>query len=379
MDLANFVINNVLCYFQSMKDVVPKDNIVGICSVFYSLKDITEAKDLIYNLLGETPIRRRNESKTKNELNDIYDAFTNLSIDKSQTLPKFVAHGFNAFPPSSGFEIISKHILSLIDEIAALKTEVSELKNCREEQQKGMENCVDVKEDLADIKKLILMQPEIIKESNKAANTSYAAVVNRQNRKQNVTNTINRGPRQNVPNQNGRRESVTPNAVPGSVDPPVESSTLERTHQAQAIGDGVQNVGSQNVPEEVQNENGNSENAWHTVHRYRRRKEIAGIRKVTEESSVGLRGAPRYFYAFLGGCDRTVTEQIIQDYCKNDIKINIVECSAMETKSTIRKCFKIVVALSDKEKILSSESWPENIFVRRFYMKPTASGTSDNL
>ncbi|CAF4361037.1 unnamed protein product, partial [Rotaria magnacalcarata] len=142
-----------------------------------------------------------------------------------------------------------------------------------------MENCVDVKEDLADIKKLILMQPEIIKESNNAANTSYAAVVNFQNWKQNVTNTINRGPRQNVPNQNGRRESVTPNAIPGSVDPP------EGTHQAQAIGDRVQNVGSQNVSEEVQNKNGNSENAWHTVHRYRRRKEIAGIREVTEESS----------------------------------------------------------------------------------------------
>ena len=70
---GNVIVNGILCYMSTARHVMKRDDIIRTCLVFYENDDITFAKDLLYETVGEKSKRRRNENRIMHELQDIFD------------------------------------------------------------------------------------------------------------------------------------------------------------------------------------------------------------------------------------------------------------------------------------------------------------------
>ena len=127
------------------------DDIIRTCISFYSSTEIIEAKDLLFNLCGDKPKRRRNENRIWHELQDIMDLLKKCDSEGTQ-LPIFVVDIYNGLPPSSGFEVVAHHIVNLTDEIVSLKEELKTLKEMRMADDLHQQDNNIIQEDLMLIK-----------------------------------------------------------------------------------------------------------------------------------------------------------------------------------------------------------------------------------
>ena len=129
-DNVKLIVNNILCYISTSRHSMRVDDTVKSCFAFFHIDDIMKGKDLLCDIVGERPIRRRNENRILHELQDITDLF-NKCDEESKKLPTFVANSFNVLPPLSGFELVADHIMKLNEEILALSKEVEALREAR--------------------------------------------------------------------------------------------------------------------------------------------------------------------------------------------------------------------------------------------------------
>ena len=100
-------------------------------------------------------IRRKGPNKVKTEIKDILNLFENADND-NLNLPKCVADNFNSLPPISGFECVARRIVTLTEEIEALKSELAIFRDNNDNYKKGMEDCINIKMDIADIKTMLV-------------------------------------------------------------------------------------------------------------------------------------------------------------------------------------------------------------------------------
>ena len=169
-ECKHFVIDNVLCYSSSARHSMKNDDIVRICVAFYKECDIIKSKNLLCELIGVKPIRRRNENRVINEMKDIMEMLMKCD-DEGVTLPKFVVDRFDGLPPTSGFEVIANNMINLIEEVTSLSKEVSYLRESRHRENEYYEDTMLIKEDILTIKGEIrkihhkLMNAEIRRES----------------------------------------------------------------------------------------------------------------------------------------------------------------------------------------------------------------------
>ena len=145
------VINKVLCYTSTARHSMRQDDIIRICLSFYKEDEILKAKDYLYQLVGEKSIRRRNENRMVNEMQDLMGLLKKCD-DKRMDLPKFVVDSYDKLPPSSGFEVVAHYMVSLIEEIASLRKEISILKENRISEIGNQQDAIIMKEDIITIK-----------------------------------------------------------------------------------------------------------------------------------------------------------------------------------------------------------------------------------
>ena len=145
------IMNNVLCYASTARHRLRADDIIRTCLMFYDDDEIIKGKDVLFNLVSERSIRRRNENRIMHELKDILDMFKKCDESKV-SLPLFVADSYNGMPPSSGFEIIAQSMQTLIQEIANLKKEIEVLKEVRLAEDLRRKDKIIMQEDLLIIK-----------------------------------------------------------------------------------------------------------------------------------------------------------------------------------------------------------------------------------
>ena len=165
-------LNGALCFISSARALHTFDDVISSFESFYSSDEISVAKTIIYDIVGENPPKRIGSGKDKRDLQDILDLFDKCD-ETNKTLPTFVTNSFKAMPPhSSGFLMLSKHIVALMDEISSLKEEVSSLKESRNIADKYLSECCNIKEDISDIKKMLIVKksPEI---ATKTTPTNY--------------------------------------------------------------------------------------------------------------------------------------------------------------------------------------------------------------
>ena len=122
-----------------------------------------------------------------------------------------------------------------------------------------------------------------------------------------------------------------------------------------------------NDVQEEQIESGGTNDEWKVVrnrkpHRGNRQVNVAGTRR----NPIGLSGVERIYDLFIGGCDRETTVNDIKDYCKS-LGVELKKVELMQTKSEWYNAFKISMKQSERDMLMSADSWPQGVFVRKFY------------
>ena len=80
-----------------------------------------------------------------------------------------------------------------------------------------------------------------------------------------------------------------------------------------------------------------------------------------------MKSAIRSADLYIGNCALEITADILSDFIKDELGINISHCEALETKYYDYNSFKVALSASDRIKLLNSGVWPAGIICRKFY------------
>ena len=403
------LINNVLCYASTARHSMRHDDVVRVCLAFYKEEEILKAKDILYNLVGEKSIRRRNENRMINEIQDLMTMLKKCD-DKKIDLPKFVADSYNGLPPSSGFEVVAQSVLTLIDEISSLRKEVESLKE-------SLLNGLHLQNDSDIVKEdIMIIKGELRKLNHKILNDDIK-------RSSIVLDSMNRMPasaseKQELKSDERERElmesaespckiqeinleenaaTLTPSAPPLSqenwsfLDQPFHSghtpsaptfAEMLKEHRDKDAKNPVQsprqgtngNVSRPITSSQVKVNNEKMANRQLQIDnegfqkvesRKKRRNNIVGARKVNDCGTI--KSAVRSVDVYVGNCDLDVSEESLGNYIKNEIGVIVRKCSLLVSRNTNCNSFKVEMDINVREKVLSPDAWPEGIIIRKFY------------
>lgn len=361
MILENTVINDVLCYISTARSSVPEEVIILTVRSFYDFDKIKKAKDFLCKVCGVKTNRRRNDDKITTEIGDILKLFEDACVGDKE-IPKFVAEGYTSMPPSSGFEIVSEHILSLTNEIEQLKLELKQFRKIREDYSKVMDDSMDLKLEVSDIKKLLLSSgnnlsgrsnvefpPDFLRPSNLFEHHSIKGTEN-VSKPISYADAIMSGKSINHSRQSS---DISKNRLQSSIVPPASSSSQEVRFPAR-----------------------NRENRAFNAHQ--RTRGLVGTRCFVSADGFGAVSDDRIMDIYVGRCSKRSVPQELVDYCKNECNIQVHECTELVTKSVHFKAFKISVKMKDRNGLLNPELWPEGILVRKYFSSRVTYRPSNN-
>ena len=406
---SELVINHVLCYVSTARHALKYDDIVRVCLTFFNIEDIIRAKDLVYASAGKKSKRRRGDDRALNEIEDLLDILR-ICEDSGIILPKYVTDSYNSLPPTSGFEVVAHSMVALIDEISSLKREVEFLKEKRLADTVYHHDATIMKEDLLTIKGELrklnhgLMHNEVRRNSLlvQSLDTPYQNTKESNRRQEDImdlcfnelTSSLN----------NNVCETDVPISLLGATStleepcdllprsfqdegghpsaPPYAGVVKGTSRYSTCSEDGMRTTSfSPNAPPLSQRSNVTVDKegtapkvtlttdaeGFQLVNKKKNKKQptIVGLRKTTGNS--GIKGAKKTADLYVGNCDVSVTADSLNKYILDDLGIQVDKCDALVTKSTGCRSFKITLNLGDRQKLLSSEVWPEGILCRKFF------------
>ena len=301
------------------------------------------------------------QNPTSADLKDIYVCFEKLE-NGDTVAPKFVGGGFTSFPPN-GFENIAPILCALRDEVVVLRTEVSQMREASNKDERALNAAYVVAQDVTEIKALVqrALAPraphpppgedpveQIVRDSSVSALTPDTSAENVQTRPVSNESTdmfqsdgftvVNNRPYANALRRNGQR------ANPAGQQFSAQTNARGHRPMPQQTGDNQQ-AGGNRQP-------GGG----------RRRTVIMG----TRPSDLSIASEERILDIFVGGCGSNSTNDTITAYCSNNCVL-LKKCEDLRSASEWTKSYKISVKLSDKEKIMDAAFWPQGVFVRKFF------------
>ena len=363
-DIKNAVINGVLCYLSSARHTLTDQAMCTICLSFYNNDKISEAKELLFKIGNETTVKRRGEAKAKADLMDIINLLRKLD-ENSANVPKFLADNFCSMPPASGFETIAEHIINLTMEISTLKNEIQNLKD-----QPSGNSLTDMKEDIYDIKNILLQkttsckfQPNVAPHIDTTDRRLFADVVASPVNTRSSDNVVGRLPtiikRNNTlgvqVEERDKHQIATANDKKKLASP---EEPMNQWNKVQHSSEQSPNGGNQII--ELR------ENGWQLHQTKRKRAEVIKGTKKVVGSLKGVNNCDLY----IGKCDDSVTPAIISSYIKDENNIDVISCECLNEYNGV-KSFKVTLSFENRNKLLMSSAWPENIVVRNFYTSKT--------
>ena len=361
-------VNDVLCYLTTARNTLSRDNIILNAVGFYTNEVIYSAKEEIFNLCSERPIRRKATQEVSNpavsNIKDILDLLD--KVEGQITLPSFVAAKFNSLPPSN-FECIAAVICSLRDEVTALREEVSQMKKLNLEACSSRAENECIKQDISDIKLGIKSIKSMKEREQEYKKWSYseAAKSEPMRRDDTIISRLaisGRVMSQQIPSK--RRLNV-PYDQPStsSAATVMTNSTVIDESESEHLGFVSHSQNREECDERQQPTTGGS--SWQLVRSRRRVKPIVGV-SGTRKKEEGLTGAQRVFDLFVGGCQRESNEDNIKSYCKK-LGVNLKKVEKLQSKSDWYNAYKISMWENERDILMKPESWPQGIFVRKFY------------
>ena len=340
-------------------DSVPQDNILLNALGFYKPEAVKAAKDVLFEFCQIVPPKRKacqsHPDPTSAHLKDILELFERKDSENF-TFPKFVADGYQAFPPSVGFDALASVMCSLRDEVAALRLEVADLRKNNERDAKSIDNVNCIIQDMAEVK--TMMHEAISNRRISSASSNFPSENSR---------TTHRSSRNSNPNYGANADNSSNGPTTSSEDNPAnrvapqnsnddESSQLYSSVLLRPTS-GPRRTSQRSSPPAPRPSSRNPPS--------RNRRANATITGSRQNSS-GLTSGSRVLDVFVGGCGRDTSSDNIRDYCSSN-GVHIKKCETLEGKSEWSCSFKISVEASDRDKLLTGEFWPQGIVVRKFY------------
>ena len=312
--------NAVLCYIISARGSLNKDNIIGNVVAFYSSDVIFSAKEEIFEICNERPIRRKATAEFPNaSVPNVRDILQLIDqVEGKIELPSFVATSYNSLPPSN-FDSLAPVLCSLRDEITTLREEVSQLRKLNQDLSSAQVGNSCIQHDLSDLKAMV----RNLSSDRGQQKISYSDTVARGNNSNGPASSALRGsPRRKEVHPQGLNRTlsvVKDNLTISSSQPsvrPQENVHREDRGRLDSSSSLAQPVG--NDVREEQIESGGQNDDWEVVrnrkpHRGKRQVNVSGTRR----NPTGLSGVERIYDLFVGGCNRETTINDISDYCKS--------------------------------------------------------------
>ena len=310
------VINELLCFVDTKSDLIPRDDLVKLCTDFYSDDDIWHAKQTLYEacteVLKERNIRmvvRKGPDRNKNNMADICTA---MSFLKQDELPVFVAKDLNRLPP-----ITTEHIDTsvLLREIVAIK--------------KGMGNICNQASEIESLRAEVLELKKMI--------------TNQEQEKKDMPNTEH---------DDGKVEPIT---------------RPEKTYASVARF-------SNNRPTEISNESTTVDMSMQSIRQEGNRQEKRVVNEskakplvIGQNSTQRLKvNRKRVMKIFVSRLQPETTENELQKYLKEDFGLDS-KCTKLKTRYDSYASFKIDIMCDPTFDVYSPKIWPKGLLVKRFF------------
>ena len=355
--IENAVMNNVLCYIGTARHVLSDQNIVSACIMFYNETLIKEAKEILFNCAVENMTKRRGQNKAKSDVEDILELFKKLD-DDSQPIPQFLCNGYAKMPPSSGFEVITEHLVGLVTEVNNLKEDLKNTENARKKEFSNM------KSEL----KGMFKQGSSVSVNSQTSTTNNKSTEPMSNRNNSLSNSSGRKSfsATTIDRTQATNKKVN-NGASGSNSGP-HSSSSHNLHTSSNLNPRAPGFVSAIAPEATANKTPSEEvvdAGEYTVamNKSKRRKLIRGEKM----PNGAFKGVSDTRDLYIGRCDPNVQEKDLVEYVKNNIEIDIINSEVISKTDSNVKSFRISVLPDDAEKLLNAAIWPENVRVRRYF------------
>ena len=369
--ISDAVINGLLCFVSTARHSHTETALTSICLSFYNSEK--HGLQLAYRLANETYVARRGDGRLKSDLMDILALFNKCELNNVQ-LPKFLADGFDTMPPMSGYEILAEHIVDLVTQVSELKQQVKTLNESALDIKAT--NVAEVKEDLHDIKTILLDKPSQFHKKAMACSPkeSYSTITSgphKQSKSASVQGN-NQGKDGNVSTEDS---NISFPSGKGGLPFQLSDSTFPSGKGGLPfqLSDSTFPSGKCRLPllaeptekEVLVTEDADEDNSrWQVVSRQRRKKNgIHGSKKCDS----GIRGVKRTMDIYIGRLDPPVSGDDLTTYIENDLGVNLVSCSCLSKLNAEIKSFKVTVNADDGDKLLDGRLWPDNIIVRKFF------------
>ena len=325
-------------------------------------------------------------------------------------MPNFVAKSYDSLPPSYGFDLISSTLVDLISQISSLKTEVTELKKARSENNDCSEVFSIIKDDIFDMK-LILQNINCMKSAKSSDHLSKDDVNNKSliSLSQPISPILDRDCEFKNISEKLLSTNVTPSAsallkeIRNSTTPSTPSQLLEPSTRAQSQVTNLincQDSSSDNLKIESCTFNSQNTESYSqqigsdTIVNDCNNKlmkdggvDNKGLKSATgkladkglqsapnklafdfPKSSGSLKSAQKYLDLYLGNCDLDITVDIVKGHIFNKTGIKTINCEQFKL-TDLSKSFKVTTFAHEREKLLNNRIWPPGIICRKFYNK----------
>ena len=364
-DLKDTVLNDVLCYISTARSSLSHDDIISNTLAFYKPESVTKAKELICKIAKEKYMVRKScaahPDPTSAHLKDIYDCFLKLERENI-TPPKFVAEGFYSFPPA-GFQYLAPMVCALRDEIAALRIEVTEVRQSNQNDVRALNSANVVAQEVTEIKTLVQRVLHSFPSTPRPGNFRLdVEAVTTQVEPPADPHTAHSDPHtadsDNRMTQNATGNISTRDAVDGSNDG--NWIIANNRPYANALRRNGLPLNPARRHSMIQR---NGSNVPSARHNQRQRREVITGRRT---SNSDFANDEPVVDIFLGGCKTTATTDVIEAYCTRN-GVTLKKCEPLNSRNEWNKCFKLSVTLVDREKILDGGFWPCGVYVRKFY------------
>ena len=351
--IRNAVKDDLLCFLSTSRDSLTKDSIVLDAVAFYRSDAILKSKEIFFKICEERLVTRKQCASHPNpsvaDVTDILNLFDKVE-ERHFPIPDFLASNFKSLPPAN-FEPLASVICSLRDEVAAIRMELSQVRESNAKDFKSLEDLACVKQDISDIKSAVCLG-----RINGSSSTEETPI-------ENISNASTYANALIVPKQ-----GVQPRVNLVSTERDEEPRIFRRNNSSQSQRNKIASAAPQ--PSDVPSEGGPWQLAGRKQRvdgqqqRDRRKPNVSGTRQ--QSASTGLTGVQRVLDLFVGGCDLSSTAIGITDYCKSlDVVVKKIE--ELPTQCEWYKAYKISLFSCDREKMLEPSSWPQGIFVRTFF------------
>ena len=391
-NLPKTIVNDLLCYINNKRDLIPSDTIIKLCMDTYDEKEIEIAKNEIfetYNIItGMLPTSRqkirKGENKNKSNLEDILKIFADIDNNNLKDSFMFLARDLK-LPPlnfdSLDVTLLLNRVQSLHDEVAIMKTTATVQQDTNEELLKELK--VIRSEFSAQITKLNSKVSNLEPHNSKEKQKNKVDTTNKHKKTEGKSNS------QNNTNKTGQTNAT--NGGQNTPEHPIDSSESTANHNTDLLYPNLNEFRTSSTPvtdtvpqeqsdEDLSENTENTEeksnaNPWVNIVKNGKKKPDRAIQRKkpnmvtsSDPTDVGF-AAHRLAIVYATKFRPDITEDEVSALVLKNTNIK-AQCTKVQSKHPdFYSSFIVKAACLDPDIFMKPTSWPTGIFYN-WYRKP---------